>query len=110
MLLAAQPEETWPDLIQSLPLTPLTDRTVTDRTAFRRILGDVRAKGWCLVDQEMEVGLVSIATPVYTSGGTLVGAINVGVPSLRMTPEDMVQTVLPRLQDTVATISRALKR
>jgi IclR family pca regulon transcriptional regulator len=39
-----------------------------------------------------------------------VGAVNVGVPTVRMTPEEMVELILPKLKETVATISRALKR
>jgi DNA-binding IclR family transcriptional regulator len=36
------------------------------------------------------------------------GAINVGIPTLRATPADMVATILPRLHDTAAQISAAL--
>jgi IclR family pca regulon transcriptional regulator len=110
ILLAAQPEESWARMIEGLQLKKMTDRTVTDPTEFRRILEDVREKGWCLVDQELEIGLMSIAVPVYNSNGLVVGAINVGVPTVRMTPEALVKVILPKLQDTVANISRALKR
>lgn len=110
VLLAAQPVEMWPGILQNIQLTKLTERTTTDRTEFRKILEDVRAKDWSLVDQELEVGLMSIAVPLRNSAGGMVGAINVGVPTLRMTPEEMVSYVLPRLQDTAASISRALKR
>lgn len=110
VLLAAQPEEAWTRMIQSVPLDRMTDRTVTDPVEFRRILENVRDQGWCLVDQELEVGLTSIAVPVYKSTGAVVGAINVGVPSMRMTPKVMVEIILPKLQETVANISRALRR
>lgn len=110
VLLAAQPKETWAGMIQNVPLNRMTDRTVTDRDEFRRILEEVNEKGWCLVDQEMEIGLMSIAVPVYSSTGALVGAINVGVPSVRMTPDTMVNLILPKLQETVGNISRALKQ
>ena len=110
VLLAVQPEETWTKFIQNMPLDRRTDRTVTDPVEFRRILEDVRDKGWCLVDQELEIGLMSIAVPVYNSAGVIVGSINVGAPSVRMTPEMMVEVILPKLQKTVANISRAIKR
>ncbi|MEM1236945.1 MAG: IclR family transcriptional regulator C-terminal domain-containing protein [Pseudomonadota bacterium] len=109
VLLAAQPKETWAGMIQNVPLNRMTDRTVTDRDEFRRILEDVRDKGWCLVDQELEIGLMSIAVPVHSSTGALVGAINVGVPSVRTTADTMVNLILPKLQETVENISRALK-
>lgn len=110
VLLAEQPPENWPGMIQNIPLTRMTDRTVTDRVAFRQVLEDVREKGWSLVDQELEIGLMSIAVPLRNSAGGLVGAINVGVPTVRMTPNEMVELILPKLQETVANISEALKR
>lgn len=109
VLLAAQPREMWPGMIQNIPLTRLTDRTITDRAEFRRVLEDVREKGWSLVDQELEMGLMSIAVPLRNAAGGLVGAINVGVPTVRMDPATMVDYILPRLQETVAHISQALK-
>ncbi|MCU0908101.1 MAG: helix-turn-helix domain-containing protein [Rhodobacteraceae bacterium] len=110
VLLAAQPDEMWPGMIQNIPLTRMTDRTVTDRAEFRRVLEQVRAQGWSLVDQEMESGLMSISVPLRNAAGGLVGAINVGVPTVRMTPQDMVDYVLPRLQETAENIGAALKR
>lgn len=110
VLLAAQPPEMWPGMIQHIPLTRMTDRTVTDPAQFRRILEQVRDQGWSLVDQELETGLMSIAVPLRNSAGGLVGSINVGAPTLRMTPQGMVDFVLPKLQATVRNISEALKR
>lgn len=110
MLLAAQPAELWPAMIQSIPLARMTDRTVVDRAEFRRVLEDVRDKGWCLVDQELEAGLMSIAIPIRHATGGLVGAINVGVPTVRMSARGMVEGILPRLMETGASISRAIRR
>lgn len=110
VLLAASPEEQWPDMLDAMTLTRMTDRTVTDKKEFAKILKDVRAKGWALVDQELEEGLMSVAVPVYQTSGGIIGAINVGIPTIRMTPEGMVDEILPKLQATVESISQALKR
>lgn len=108
VLLAAQPEEKWDAMLRDIPLTRMTKKTVTEAGAFKKVLEQVRDQGWSMVDQELEIGLMSIAVPVRTSAGALVGAINVGVPTLRMTPDQMVAEVLPKLQSTVSNISRAL--
>ena len=109
VLLAAQPKEKWPEMLRDIQLNKLTDKTVTDRKTFRTVLEQVRDQGWSMVDQELEIGLMSISVPVRTSAGALVGAINVGVPTLRMSPEEMVSDILPKLQTTVSKISNALK-
>jgi IclR family transcriptional regulator, pca regulon regulatory protein len=66
VLLAEQPTENWPGMLQNIPLTRMTDRTVTDRVAFRKVLEDVREKGWSLVDQELETGSCRSRCPCAT--------------------------------------------
>lgn len=110
VLLAGLPEDQWPHMLETIPLTRMNERTVTDRSAFRDILIDVRNKGWSLVDQELETGLMSVAVPLYLSSGAMAGSINVGVPSLRMTTAQMVDDILPKLQETVGKINMALQR
>ncbi|MCU1512666.1 MAG: IclR family transcriptional regulator, partial [Arthrobacter sp.] len=38
----------------------------------------VRAQGWCLLNQELELGLMSVAAPVH-DGPKVVAAINVSL-------------------------------
>lgn len=109
VLLAALPQEAWPDMLDSISLTKMTDRTVTDKDEFRSALEKVRDQGWSLVDQELEKGLMSIAVPLRNTSGGLVGSVNVGVPVIRMSPSDMEEVVLPKLQEAVSNISKALK-
>ena len=110
VLLAAQPEEKWPAMLKDIKLTKLTANTVTDHEEFRKVLIEVRDQGWSMVDQELEIGLMSISVPLTTSAGVLVGAINVGVPTLRCSPEEMITDILPKLQSAALNISKALKR
>ena len=109
VLLAAQPTEMWDGLLRSIPLTPMTEKTVIDRVEFRKVLEQVRDQGWSLVDQELEKGLMSSAVPLRNSAGGLVGSINVGVPTVRMSPDEMVRFILPKLMGAVSNISQALK-
>jgi IclR family pca regulon transcriptional regulator len=44
---------------------------------LRAELHRVRTQGWAMVDQELEIGLRSLAVPVLGSNGVPVGAINV---------------------------------
>jgi IclR family pca regulon transcriptional regulator len=110
VLLAAQPLEAWPVMLNEIKLERITDRTITNVKDFGEDLERVRQQGWSLVDQELEKGLMSISAPLQNASGDLVGAINVGVPVLRMTPQEMVDCVLPKLLTTVSKISKVLKR
>jgi len=54
---------------------PLTARTITVRAALEAELGRVREGGFALVDQEVELGLRSLAAPVRDRDGAAVAAL-----------------------------------
>jgi IclR family pca regulon transcriptional regulator len=87
----------------------LTPHTVTGADELRAIAGDVRAKGWALVDQELEVGLRSIAVPLSNEAGRVVAALNVSAHATRVTAKAMVSDLLPRLEAAQSRINAALR-
>ncbi|MCX4434592.1 MULTISPECIES: IclR family transcriptional regulator domain-containing protein [Streptomyces] len=102
VILADLPE---PPLTELLPLTP---RTITDPARLKAVLDRVREEGYALVDEELEVGLRSVAVPVRERGGRVVAAVNVAMHSSRRTPEECVAEVLPELRATVGRIEEDL--
>lgn len=108
LLMALRPAAEWDGLIAGLDLSAATARTVTSGRAMRAVLEETRRQGWSLVDQELEIGLVSIAVPLARRSGEIAGALTVGVPNVRATPRDMVEHYLPRLQQTATAITAAL--
>ena len=76
----------------------LTNRTVATAGELRRVLADVRRDGYALVDQELEIGLRSIAVPVRDGAGRCVAAINVGTQSARVSVAEMQARFLAPLR------------
>lgn len=94
------------DFLDRTPLTPLTDRTITDAAELRAELTKVHAQGWCMIDEELENGLRSIAAPIHNHG-KVVAAVNISTHVSR--PVDSVHTeLLPALLATAAAISADL--
>jgi IclR family pca regulon transcriptional regulator len=56
-----------------------TDHTVTDADEILAIIAKVRGDGYAIIDQEIELGLRSIAVPLLDLRGRTVAALNVGV-------------------------------
>lgn len=110
VLLAAQPEEYWDATLANARLVPRTQHSISNKAEFRKTLETVRDQGWALVDQELEVGLLSIAIPLHYRSGVLAGSINIAVPSIRATTEIMVETYLPKLRETAEQIQNSLAR
>ena len=86
--------------------TPLT---VTTPEALRARIAEVREQGWAMVDQELELGVRSLAAPLYDKSG-VVAAINVSTHIGRTGLDELHERFLPALRETASAISNALKQ
>jgi IclR family pca regulon transcriptional regulator len=110
VLLAGLPESALVDYLAKVQLTPLTGRTITTRRALQHELSRVRRHGYCIVDQELEEGLRSLAAPIRDHTGKVVAAANISTPAARYTATAVRNTLLPALLATVEAIHRDLVR
>lgn len=60
-------------------------------------LEGVGRAGYAIVDQELEIGLRSIAVPVRDQAGAVVAAMNIGTHASRISLAEMERTFLPEL-------------
>jgi IclR family pca regulon transcriptional regulator len=107
VLLAALPPEQLDRYLGGGALEQWTDRTVTDPDRLRAIIDETRQRGWALVDQELEIGLRSVAAPV-SRGTETIAALNVSSAVSRVSLDDLRRRILPPLIETATTISNAL--
>ncbi len=108
VLLAGLPPAELDEFLASAELASLTPDTIVDPGALREEIARVRARGWALVDQELEAGLRSIAAPVRDPRGSVVAAVNVSAHATRTTLEVLRGELLPPLLETTAAIERDL--
>jgi IclR family pca regulon transcriptional regulator len=104
VLLAALPDDEARRRLHLVPLVARTSRTITDVGRILEELEAVRRNGYALIDQEVEIGLRSIAVPLFNARGATVAAMNVGVsatqadlsslPAAYLTPMRRVQEEL----------------
>lgn len=87
----------------------LTAHTVTDPQRLRGLIEDVRAQGHAYVEQELELGLCSIAVPVRNAEGHVATAINVSMPFHADAAREAQATILPQLKLTAAAIEACLR-
>ncbi|AIJ15265.1 IclR family transcriptional regulator domain-containing protein [Streptomyces lividans] len=81
-------------------------------TALGRVLlalPEVRARGYALVDEELEAGLRAIAVPVRDRTGRVVAALNVALHAARRTADDCVAQILPELRHTADLVETELR-
>lgn len=108
VLLAALPEAKARRRLAAHPLEARTPKTETDPERLLALLAEARRDGHALVDEELELGLVSIAVPVRNHAGRVIAAVNVSGQRLRTPPALMRERMLPVLRDAAARIDRLI--
>jgi IclR family pca regulon transcriptional regulator len=77
-----------------------TERSITDRAALAAEIARCGRAGFAIVDEELEIGLRSIAVPVRDRSRRIVAALNVSTTASRFTPSEMEAVLLPPLLET----------
>ncbi|MEC7761825.1 MAG: IclR family transcriptional regulator C-terminal domain-containing protein [Pseudomonadota bacterium] len=93
VMLARLGESELSDYLATTELKPLTQYTRTDPGELRGILEAARGDGYALVEDELAVGIMSIAVPVLDSEGNVLAAINLSSQSGRLTRDDLIGQV-----------------
>ncbi len=110
VLLAGLPDEELERFLASGPFERFTERTLTDADGLRAAVREAREQGWALVDQELELGLRSIAAPIVGQGGRTIAALNTSASASRVSLDEFREQFLPALVRTAELISASVRR
>lgn len=109
VLLADLPADKLDEYLAKAELVALTPRTLSSREQLLVVLDQVRAQGWCVLDQELELGLMSVAAPVRNAAGKVVAAVNVSLQAQNVAaqpdPESYLESVRREILLTAGLIS-----
>lgn len=76
----------------------ITPKTRTGRRQIHDAILRARVDGYAVIDEELEIGLRSIAIPVSDSSGRVLFGMSLSTHSSRMSAEQMVTVLLPTLE------------
>jgi len=108
ILLAAMPDEQLTLCLKRTSAKALTPKTITDKRVLREIVMNVRSEGFAMTDEELELGLRSIAVPVKTRNCRVVASMNIGVHSARVSAAEMIHRYLPVLHENARALGQLL--
>jgi IclR family pca regulon transcriptional regulator len=108
VLLAALPIDVARGILAASDRQAMTERTLTDVGHLMGELDRVRADGYAIIDQEVEIGSMSIAVPVRNMAGRSVAAIVVAVHATPAASTRLRTDVLARLRDAQAQLAEIL--
>jgi IclR family transcriptional regulator, pca regulon regulatory protein len=105
VLLADLPD----DAVETLLDAAAHEAPAPGPAALRAELDEVRARGWALVDQELEAGIRAVAAPVRGRHGRVVAAVNVSTSASRTTLARMRTHFVPALVATARSVESDLR-
>lgn len=108
-LLAALPKAEARDILERSDLVAYTERTKAELATIETELAVVAAQGFAVIDQELELGLCSIAVPLFDQTGRVVAAINVGAQTARAPTSRMIAHFLPLMRKLQAEMRPLLR-
>jgi IclR family transcriptional regulator, pca regulon regulatory protein len=109
ILLAILTPEALEMYLAETELKRFTERTIVSAEKLRQVLRLVRRNGYAIVDQELELGLRSMAVPIQNPNGKIVAALNVGAHAQRVSIQEMQTKFLPRLRAAAQELSMLLR-
>jgi PcaR/PcaU/PobR family beta-ketoadipate pathway transcriptional regulator len=107
-LLAFLPNDELLELLNKITLKPITPHTITTKARLLKELEKVKERGFSVNDKELDIGLRSVAAPVRNEYGTVVAAVNIAVPSSRVTFEELRTKFASKVIHLSKVISEAL--
>jgi len=108
VLLAHFPPDALDQYLRRVKLVAHTPRTVIAPDRLRKVLAGVAADGYAIVDQELELGLRSIAVPVRDLRGNVVAAMNISTQASRVPIVELTRRFLPELDKAARELSSML--
>ncbi|TGQ74811.1 IclR family transcriptional regulator [Mesorhizobium sp. M00.F.Ca.ET.186.01.1.1] len=97
MLLAGLTADELDGFLRQAKMEKRTAKTITDPRLLASAIAKARTDGFAIVDEELELGLRSIAVPIHDRSGSTVAAINVSTQSARFSVPQMERQILPAL-------------
>lgn len=108
LLLAFKPAAERRQLVEAMPLTRFTERTITDRHLLLTELDRIAATGFAVDNEEYVVGVACVAVPVRDRHGAAVAAVAVHAATARL-PLARAIEFIPTLTAAAADIARTLE-
>lgn len=94
-------------LLETIDLSPRTERSLTARDELRRQVEQIRAQGWAGQQEENDVGMAAVAVPVLSASNRLIAAVALAAPLFR-TDLDGLRAFLPQLRQAATDLALEL--
>jgi len=98
VLLADLPKKEATLRLKRMARPQLTPHTRVEVPVILSLLDEVRQRGYAVCDQELELGIRSLAVPIRDGSGITLGALSIVSATSRRSLNNMIEQLLPELE------------
>jgi IclR family transcriptional regulator, pca regulon regulatory protein len=109
-MILAMNEDLKNELLDRFDYKQLTENTIVDKDSLNLELIKIKNLGFAFVDQELEVGLRAISTPIFSKNEKVNFALTILSPTNRYTQNEMINRFLGPMLESCKGISDILRR
>lgn len=108
VLIGSWSDEKLRSYLRQTKLVPNTRKSMVRKGPLFDEIRKAQELGYATMDEELEIGLRSIAVPVTDSRGQIVAAMGASTSSARVTTQQMIKEFFPVLREHAAKLGRGL--
>lgn len=105
-LLAHLPPDELDRMMEGWKLEKRTEHSITGQARLREDLATIRKRGYAENRYESELGVISVAAPIRSLGGSVIASVSVAGPDARM--EENMNQAIQAVQQAAAVASHSL--
>lgn len=105
VLLANLPEDKLEALLATVSLQPFTSQTKTMLQDLHSELEAIRRAGYAISKEEFEIGICSVAVPIFDRAGAITAAVNVAAPTSILHEDILDSQIIPAVRETAKALS-----
>lgn len=105
VLLAFLSEEKRIALMETVNLQSFTSQTKTMMRDLNEQLEEIRRNGYAVSNEEFEIGICSVAVPIFDRDGVISAAVNVAAPTSILSADILESQIIPAVRETAKALS-----
>ncbi|NRA86588.1 MAG: helix-turn-helix domain-containing protein [Rhizobiales bacterium] len=108
-ILAFSGEAIIEDYLKNASFKKYTEFSINDCKKLKSTLTESRHNSYVVLNQELEIGLRSIAVPLFDNQNRVIGALTIGTHISRVSEHKLISVILPALRACVSSINYDLE-
>ncbi|MBM7840696.1 DNA-binding IclR family transcriptional regulator [Alkalihalobacillus xiaoxiensis] len=108
VLLSGMPDERYEKIVAETTFEKITSHTLLSPELLEREMKQVKEEQFAIDEQEITEGVRCVALPLFNFKGDIVASFSVAGPINRVTKQFIHETLIEKMKQTSATISREL--